>query len=63
LFGSCIIHILNTGVLKLKKKSGAKEWMIVPDGSGQHDDDDDYRSLKTGPPRCNGYINCTTVET
>jgi hypothetical protein len=25
LFGSCIIHILNTGVLKLKKKkSGAK---------------------------------------
>ena len=24
LFGSCIIHILYTGVLKLKKKSGAK---------------------------------------
>ena len=28
IFGSCIIHILYTGVLKLKNNSGAKRLMI-----------------------------------
>jgi hypothetical protein len=29
LFGSCIIHILNTGCAKIKENSGAKELSIV----------------------------------
>jgi hypothetical protein len=33
LFGSCIVQTLNTGVLKFKENSGAKELRLPEDGA------------------------------
>ena len=50
MFGSCIIHILHTGVLKLKKNNSGAKGLIVR-----------YRSLRRADPSSRGVLPIVCV--